>query len=163
MYSNNTQLGNSNFILMYAYYFIVVLTRMPQKMMTTVHTLIPFFFDSFVFFIFPFLSRSIITIIIIIRIGIHRPTGLHVLYLRPTYWRTPENPSHRNGTVALTGFLILSSTRSTTRQQIICIISNTRPIALNSYTRTHLIIYMYTVHTHTRSSHVIRIMCSTSL
>jgi len=137
MYCNNTQLENSNFILMYAYYFIVVLTRMPRKTMTTaVHTPIPFFFDSFVFFLFSFLSRTIITIIIIIiiHIRIHRPTGLHVLYLRPTYWRTPENPSHRNGTVALTGFLILSSTRSTTRQQI-CItsISNTRPIALNSY------------------------------
>lgn len=153
---------------MYAYYFIVVLTRMPRKtMMTAVHTPIPFFFDSFVFFLFSFLSRTIITIIIIIiHIRIHRPTGLHVLYLRPTYWRTPENPSHRNGTVALTGFLILSSTRSTTRQQI-CItsISNTRSIALNSYTRTHLIIFIYTayIHTHIRTSHVIRIMCSTSL
>lgn len=154
---------------MYAYYFIVVLTEMPRKTMTTaVHTPIPFFFDSFVFFLFSFLSCTIITIIIIIiiiHIRIHRPTGLHVLYLRPTYWRTPENPSHRNGTVALTGFLILSSTRSTTRQQI-CItsISNTRPIALNSYhTHTFNNLYIYSTHTHTRTSHVIRIMCSTSL
>lgn len=155
MYSNNTQLGNSNFILMHAYYFIVVLTRMPRKTMTTRYTRgIRFSSIVLCFFPFPFLiSRTIITIIIIITliIRIDRPTGLHVLYLRPTYWRTPENPSHRNGTVALTGFLILSTTRSTTRQQqhiYICIyyiyvISNTCPIALNSYTRTHLIMYIH--------------------
>lgn len=129
-------------------FYCCVLTRMFEKLRWRN----PFFFDSLFFF---FLPATVITILTIVYIYIHTyvcicgqtDTDLRGFTSSTTYWRTPENPSHRNGTVALAGFLILSVWQG--QQQNITSLYNTytRLIALNSY---------YTF-TDTLASHAVRV------